>query len=295
MSVSAEPRSLRGQNFDALGYHVERAVFRKDEIDALRQAFTEMHAKGGVKGHYEIQPEGVDDGYHHVFGKSDPLALYPRVMHPHKFMPLAKRALLDPRIFDIMEELTGEAMLTAQTMFYFKPPAARGQAWHQDNFYLSVNPGTCLAAWVAVDAADDDNGGLQIIPHTNVIPVICPDKNADPSLSFTKEIVPMAKLLENMGATFGKDLKATPQGVEVHKLRMNPGDILFFNGSVVHGSGPNQSKDRFRRSFICHYVGVSCTELAEHYHPLYNRNGQVVERAVAVEGGPCGVEQEAPH
>jgi ectoine hydroxylase-related dioxygenase (phytanoyl-CoA dioxygenase family) len=286
---------MRAQNFDALGYHVERAVFSEAECASLREAFDTMRAKGGVPGYYDIQPEGFDDGFHHKFGKADPLAQYPRVMHPHKFMPLAKQYLLDTRIFDVLEDLLGEEALTAQSMFYFKPPQARGQAWHQDNFYLNVHPGTCLAAWVAIDGADEENGGLQIIPRTNIIPVICPEKNADPTLSFTKEIVPMAELVKTMGVTYGKDLIATPEGVEKHKLKMKAGDILFFNGSVVHGSGPNESKDRFRRSFICHYVGASCQELSEHYHPLFNRKGEEEKRGIVEGGGPCGTEQEEAH
>ena len=295
MPTLTTERSMRAQNFDALGYHVERGVFGEAECAKLRDAFDEMHGNGGVPDYYDIAVEGADDGFHHVFAKGDPLAKYPRVMHPHKFMPVAKKYLLDTRLFDVLEDLLGEPALTAQSMFYFKPPSARGQAWHQDNFYLQVQPGTCLAAWVAVDAADEGNGGLQVIPKTNTIPVICPEKNADPTQSFTKEIVPMKELLKTMGTTFGKDLIATPEGVEKHKLKMKAGDVLFFNGSVVHGSGPNESKDRFRRSFICHYVGASCQEISEHYHPLYDRHGVEQARRVSQDGGPCGTEQEAPH
>jgi hypothetical protein len=32
-------------------------------------------------------------------------------------------------------------------MIYFKAAGARGQALHQDQYYLRVNPGTCCAAW----------------------------------------------------------------------------------------------------------------------------------------------------
>ena len=30
---------------------------------------------------------------------------------------------------------------------------------------------------------------------------------------------------------------------------------LFFDGKTIHGSYNNQTADRWRRSFICHYVG----------------------------------------
>ena len=69
-------------------------------------------------------------------------------MHPHRINGLA-RALLDPRPATSWKRCSGEEPLAAQSMFYFKPPGARGQALHQDNFYLRVKPGTCVAAWIA--------------------------------------------------------------------------------------------------------------------------------------------------
>ena len=44
---------------------------------------------------------------------------------------------------------------------------------------------------------------------------------------------------------------------------MAPGDGLFFDGKTIHGSYPNQTADRWRRSFICHYIG----KRAEHFDP----------------------------
>ncbi len=294
MAMITITRSARAQAYDHLGYHIEPGLFKND-VQRIADTFMEMHAKGGVKGFYEPHPEGSRDGFHFDFKEGDPLAVYPRVMHPHRFMPIMKHHLLDGQIFDVLEDLLGEEALAAQSMFYFKPPGARGQAWHQDNFYLNVRPGTCIAAWVAVDPMDEGNGGLQVIPNTHEIPLICPDRNADSSVSFTKEIIPMKELVKTMGVTYDKDLEVPSEGVTVHKLQLEAGDVLFFNGNVVHGSRPNMSKDRFRRSFICHYVGVSCLEVAHHYHPLFNRHGQEVSLKVATGGGPCGTEHQETH
>jgi len=45
--------------------------------------------------------------------------------------------------------------LACQSMLYFKPPGARGQVLHQDNFYLHARRGTCVAAWLALDRSDE--------------------------------------------------------------------------------------------------------------------------------------------
>ena len=75
---------------------------------------------------------------------------------------------------------------------------------------------------------------------------------------------------------------------------MKAGDVLFFNGSIIHGSYPNTSKDRFRRSFICHYVPRACAQVSQGYRPLLTFRGEVVTKADATGGGPCGTMQEAP-
>ena len=77
---------------------------------------------------------------------------------------------------------------------------------------------------------------------------------------------------------------------------MNPGDVLFFNGSVIHGSHPNASKTRFRRSLICHYLPSSSVEISQFYQVL-DFNGVQRSVAAATGGGPCGTPQEisAPH
>ena len=140
-------------------------------------------------------------------------------------------------------------MLAAQSMFYFKPPGARGQALHQDNFYLRVEPGTCVAAWIACDVIDRENGGLEVVPGTHRMDLFCPEE-ADAEVSFAREYVP------------------PPPGLAAVPVDMSPGDVLFFNGSLVHGSQPNRTADRFRRSFIGHYVGRSAERIGSYYRTL---------------------------
>ena len=66
----------------------------------------------------------------------------------------------------------------------FKPPGSRGQALHQDNFYLRAEPGTCVAAWMALDPCDEENGCLQVVPGTQDLPLLCIQR-ADTTQSFT--------------------------------------------------------------------------------------------------------------
>jgi ectoine hydroxylase-related dioxygenase (phytanoyl-CoA dioxygenase family) len=249
--------------FERNGYLVVR-LFDTDEITALREHFMLIHAAGPVPGFF--QPATKEE-------TSDILKQYPRIMHPHRFDETSMKYMLDLRLRAVLRDLLGEEPLAAQSMFYFKPPGARGQAPHQDNFYLKVSPGTCMAAWVAVDDADPANGGMSVVPGSHKLEILCP-RTADLKKSFTTEEVDIPEKL-NVVPTF---LKA--------------GDVLFFNGSLIHGSTPNESSDRFRRAFICHYVGESITAMSNHYYPLHTFDGETLTRDAATGGGPCGTEQE---
>jgi phytanoyl-CoA hydroxylase len=78
---------------------------------------------------------------------------------------------------------------------------------------------------------------------------------------------------------------------------MKAGDVLFFNGNLIHGSFPNQSQTRFRRSFIGHYCGLSTARIGNSYRPLYRFDGTVLDRDVNMDSGPCGGEfvEKSPH
>lgn len=261
--------------FDRDGFLAVRGLFSADEVEEIRSTFMETAKDGPVPGLSDV-PKARQGA---PAASSDPLALYPRMMHPHKHAdkpvgPLAMRYMRDARLRPILAELFGEEPFACQSMFYFKPPGARGQDLHQDNFYLRVKPGTCMAAWLAIDDADEGNGGMMCVPQTAALDIACPEK-ADPSISFTTDHV------------------EPPSGLAPQMMRLKAGDVLFFNGSVIHGSTPNTSSHRFRRSLIFHYIPASTVEMS-HWYEALSFDGVKQEIAVNMDGGPCGTTQESP-
>jgi phytanoyl-CoA hydroxylase len=256
------------QHFEREGYLIVKGLFSTDNLTEIDITFEEISMQT-VPGYFE--PDLQAD-------TSDPLKRYPRVMHPHRFNETAKKYMLHQPVMEVLADLYEEEALAAQSMFYYKPPGSRGQALHQDNFYLQVEPGNCIAAWTAIDAADEQNGGLLVVPKTNTLDLSCPDL-ADAKESFTTHYVKPPK-----------DEKAMP-------VVMDRGDVLFFNGNLIHGSYRNKTKDRFRRAFICHYANESATHISQHYCPLFRQNGEAVDLENNTSGGPCGNEFEAayPH
>ena len=252
------------ESFQAQGFVVAGGLFNSREVDTLRAHFMTLRAAGTYPGDFD----GVD------ITSADPLKRFPRMIHMHRWDDTSLQFLLDPRLRSSLTQLLGVEPFAVQTMLYFKPGGARGQALHQDQFYLRVQPGTCIAAWLALDECDEENGCMQVVPGSQALPVLCTQK-ADTQASFTDVTV------------------AVPPGMQPVPVPMNAGDVLFFNGQLIHGSFPNKTEGRFRRSLIGHYIAAEAQKVGGFYDPVLRFDGSRVVLEHNEGGGPCGVYRDA--
>ena len=243
------------------GYLIVSKLFSPDEIEFFKAHYEAMRLREGGE-----QNQSLSEG---DYTENDPLLVYPRLMMPHRRDEASLAWLIDNRLNQCMIDLLGREPYAVQTMFYFKPPGARGQAMHQDQYYLRVQPGTCMAAWMAVDDGDEENGCLQVVPGSHAWPLLC-SVEADKGVSFSDVSVPL------------------PDGVEAAPVLMKAGDVFFFNGQIVHGSLPNRTTDRFRRALIGHYIVGEAKQVYQWYHPVLRMDGSEVTLATSDVGGTCG-------
>jgi ectoine hydroxylase-related dioxygenase (phytanoyl-CoA dioxygenase family) len=252
------------------GYYVARELFSAEEVSRYREHYMTLRETSQYAGDFAgvaIRKTGQSAA---DVEKPDPLQQYPRMIHMHRWDDVSLRWFLDPRIRDYLTALLGTEPFAVQTMLYFKPPGARGQAFHQDQFYLRVQPGTCMAAWLALDDCDEANGCIQVIGGSQTWNILC-TVPADTTQSFTDITVPL------------------PEGVTPIPIVMKAGDMLFFNGSLVHGSFPNSTIDRFRRALIGHYIVGDAQKVGEFYHPVLRMDGSVVGLDFSEQSSSCGV------
>jgi phytanoyl-CoA hydroxylase len=262
------------EHFQQHGYCIAQGLYSPQEVAFYRSHFMELREgqehPGDFAGVPRILGNSPKTGDLLYDDRPDPLKQYPRMIHMHRWDEVSLKWLIDARINEHLTAFLGSEPYAVQTMLYFKPPGARGQALHQDQYYLKVQPGTCIAAWLPLDDCDEENGCLQVVPGSQNWDVLCPVQ-ADTTQSFTDVTVPL------------------PEGVSPTPVLMKAGDVMFFNGQLVHGSFPNTSADRFRRALIGHYIVGEAQKVAEFYHPALHMDGTPVELKASAGGGACGV------
>src|SRR5690348_9479906 len=125
MTVEVDQLQTMLDEFDRDGFTVARQMFSPTEIERIRETFMTVAKDGPVEGLSEIIRGGAE------YSDSDPLKKYPRMMMPHTRMDLpvgelSNRYMLDQRVGAILEKMFKEEPVAVQSMFYFKPPGARG-------------------------------------------------------------------------------------------------------------------------------------------------------------------------
>ena len=193
---------------------------------------------------------------------ADPLKQFPRLIQTHRWDPTSVSWMLDPRLNACLTGLLGREPFGVQTMVYFKPPGSRGQALHQDNYYLRVQPGPCMAAWMALHRCDEGNGCMPVVPGSHQWSILCTEK-VDTRVNFTDIAVPQ------------------PPGAAPAPVITDPGDVFFFDGSIARGSLPNASPDRFRRTLIAHDIEGDSQQVSQGFQPAFRMDGTrlVLERS----------------
>jgi len=129
-----------------------------------------------------------------------------------------------------------------QDMALIKPPGGREKPWHQDRAYFNLTEKSkIVGVWIALDNARVENGCMQVIEHGH---------KKGPKLHFMrrdwqicdKEILEFRRL----------------------GIPMSPGDCLFFDALLPHGTPANQT-DSQRWAVQFHYVSQDSQDTNDEY------------------------------
>ena len=159
---------------------------------------------------------------------------------PHKASALMNGMLSHPVLVQALTRVIGPDVKAMQSMLFLKSEGKPGQAWHQDEFFIPTRDRSLTAAWIALDDARIDNGCLWALPGSHRAGVLYPDReHEDPRYDCSLEAFDFPY----------RDEDAVP-------LEVDAGDVVLFNGYLLHKSLPNTAQRGTRRALVHHYMSA---------------------------------------
>lgn len=234
------------------GYLIVRNLLSKEDIAELYNLAEDTRLKAEKAALSQSYTPGGTDPLKEEFKAAT------RVHMLSRLEAAAERGMLHPRILDVTEALIGPDVYAVQSMMFLNPPGRGGQGWHQDSCYIKTHPDTLVGAWIALEEADEDNGCLWVVPGSNHEPIYPPDEigggnvHAVDAFSDLHGVQNVSHLDDEVN-TLARVVAKYPPPISVP---LHPGDVLFFHSHLLHRSFPNKTADRFRRSYVCHYVNA---------------------------------------
>jgi ectoine hydroxylase-related dioxygenase (phytanoyl-CoA dioxygenase family) len=231
------PEQLQGWHTD--GYVIIRdQLFDKDRFEALRAIFEEHLAAGGER----------------IFNELD---------MPHTRDHRLLRLLLDDRLLDLVEPITGPDIVLWSSGFICKlPHVGPPTPWHEDTTYwngrLDSDEGI-VTIWLALDRTSKENGCMRVIPGSH---------RAKPG---RYEVL-------DPGAFFHSEAAGVDESRAVY-FELEPGQCSLHDGRITHGATANTSPHR-RAGYTMRYLPASTRIVPENNpgHLVWLARG----RAIAV-------------
>lgn len=249
------------------GFVVVRGLVSPAQIDELRRHTEDLMqgrlpqqqgkflAERDVTKDHGVQVQDIAAPPPHL-SPDEKAQYFLRIHMLHRRLELHERYLLHPRVLDVLEVLIGPDLLALQTMLFLKPPGKPGQGWHQDSYYIPTHPDTLCGAWIAIDDCDEQNGAMWFAKGSGHQPVYppCPEV----SYGFGDRLVSDITYVKGVSDTNDQNnmLSRVADHYDQVLVSAQAGDVVFFNGHVLHRSKHNWSRDRYRRSFVSHYCNA---------------------------------------
>jgi ectoine hydroxylase-related dioxygenase (phytanoyl-CoA dioxygenase family) len=213
------------------GYLTLRGVMTEDELAAIEPDFQRF-----IQGEVPDMARDFCDMSGPADRRFEDFALV-NAMLPRRYQPHLQGNIYEKRAASISRQLLGQGAALDYDQFLAKRPGKPDAvfSWHQDLGYWPTNTPDTLTATcsLALDDADSENGCLKVLPGSHKGP-LRPHRP-----------------LHGQGKDEFHILSITLDPDEtIVELPLRRGDITVHDEKIVHGSGGNLSKDRWRRTYI---------------------------------------------
>ena len=207
------------------GYLVLESVFSQEECQHFVQHMEDLHTgRTQLEGFFQQDKYGA------------------RTFNQHLYDPYVLDLLIHPRLHKPLMDCFGGEPEGIQTMHFYE---GSEHPLHQDQYYLP----DCMSAWIAMVRVDESNGPLIVQPGSNRGRLI------------TKSDVPMTLL---PGETYESQQHnryfptvkqvSRENGADIVQVMVNAGDVILFDGKLIHGGAEILKPGTRRHALACHYI-----------------------------------------
>jgi phytanoyl-CoA hydroxylase len=228
------------------GYIILKNIFDHHEINNIQYAWKEIYDE---RSRTSNKPNA------------------PLLMAHHSY-PTVARIVRHSLFIECIEIFLGGRIELIQSQLMFGMPGTQGFTPHQDNFYNQANPSDgIIAAWIAVNSADEENGGVAVFPgsHKRGLVQVHRDwlyllsRSSDVFKSLVRQFIPAIRSQPNDSGVMERFVSALPPEGKAFTPSLEAGSVLFMHGDLIHFSSPNLTKDRARFSLLTNYVKEGTT------------------------------------
>ena len=221
------------QAFKDLGYLVLRGAMSPEEVAEINRDTVDLcRGRYGSFGGFTGEQADLDD--------DELLRQYLCIHYPHKASPLMRQKIAHPRTTEALIGMIGPNVKCMQSMLFIKAAGKPGQAWHQDEDYIPTRDRSLTGAWIALDDATVENGCLWVIPGSHKRGVLWPQAQQEDSRFDCSR--------ESTGFPYSDE--------DAVAVEVEAGDVVCFNGYLLHRSLPNRATSGYRRALVNHYMSA---------------------------------------
>ncbi len=188
---------------------------------------------------------------------------FPEALHAehrnnaHLAFPFLADLALDDRVVDAVESLIGPDIVLGSTVLFIKEPSTDAfVSWHQDAFYMGLEPANFVTAWIALTPSNPDTGCVTVLPRTHTARQHHDDTFGEDN------ILTRGQTITHVDSSLGVDLV------------LEPGQMSLHDPWLVHGSQPNRSNARRIGIAMQSYLGADVRPTRGEHHVIHVRGAK---------------------
>jgi len=219
------------------GYLILKNCFSTEEVDAINDELDLLLEQKKVHFRYNNR----------------------KIMFSMYASKLMHRVATDKRITDVMQFILQMPVVAFQSINFFR---GSEQKAHSDSIHMTTfPPGYLIAAWIALEDVDSNNGPLFYLPGSHKLPYLLNDtyKHGGGKLILGSEAY------EKYEVHLAEEIQRTTFSEK--EFHAKKGDVLIWHANLLHGGKAILDEKSTRKSMVVHFYGEDVIK----YHEITQR------------------------